>query len=301
LEEHSGAKSDKHNHARDLLSLEHEEAIYANFADTTSVREEQERYQFSYFRIAFTTNEVVQYFLASLAHEQYLHAIERGGGFDEALAEVADKTIATRVRDYLGYVPLPDGTEEDIRGCFASFLPYGMEELVCGNRRDRYELLSGDGSPKDNFARLVTILNNFHTATHELSDRKYGRPDIAIECEYDVQDLLFAILRASFDDARREEWTPQRAGSSKRIDFSILSMKTVLEVKFVRDKPHAAKIADELRIDFECYHERTEFANFVAFVFDPNRHVPDPQQFDMDLSGPRQKRDHRFDVTVMVR
>jgi hypothetical protein len=44
--------------------------------------------------------------------------------------------------------------------------------------------------------------------------------------EYDVQDLLYALLRIFFDDVRPEEWTPSFAGKSlqtvdrKSVDLS---------------------------------------------------------------------------------
>ena len=132
-------------------------------------------------------------------------------------------------------------------------------------------------------------------------ERQRERPSFAIENEYDVQDLTFAVLRSMFDDAKREEWTPAMAGTAKRIDILIPSVGVALETKFVRNKRHAAQVADELRVDFECYHSRAECQHLIALVFDPEGLVPDPAQFSTDLSGLRKKDGHSFEVTVLVR
>ena len=283
--------------AEDLVTLEREGATYAHFADRAKGPDEEGRSDFDYYRIKFQPTEIVQYVEASVAHQQFL---EFDGTFDEALNALADQAIAERVRSY-GISLLKDGTYEDLRGCFASFLPAGMEELVCGGLPGRYERMRRVYRDGDGFAELMQILNNFLTATRAITDRKYGRPPFIIENEYDVQDLLFTIVRSIFEDAKREEWTPQKAGSSKRIDLVISSIQTVIEVKFVRDNAHARKVADELKIDFESYHERGECSQLVAFVIDPDRRISDPEQFSLDLSGLRQKRDHSFNVSVLVR
>lgn len=200
--------------------------------------------------------------------------------------------MADRVRNYQNV---------DHLGCLASFYTNEIEDLVCGGRRDRYEELPGRGEPRDRLAQLMQILNNFPLVARILKDRQRGRPGYLLENEYDVQDLLFAVVRAVFDDARREEWTPQRAGSAKRIDVTIGSIESVVETKYVRDKRHARHVADELRVDFECYHDRTECHHLVALVVDPQGHIADPVQFGADLSGLRQKGDHTFEVSVLVR
>ena len=71
----------------------------------------------------------------------------------------------------------------------------------------------------------------------------------------------------------------------------------VLEAKFIRDANHAKRVADELRIDFECYHDHPSCGHLLALVWDPERHIADPAQFSNDLSGLRQKNGKSFEVT----
>jgi DpnII restriction endonuclease len=207
--------------------------------------------------------------------------------------------VCIRYGDY-GRAKARDGRAMDIRGCLASFYADGLEALVCGRRYERYEELPEMGT-QDNIALVMRILNNLNVTAHSLAHRQRSRPAFAISNEYDLQDLLFAQLRAVFDDARKEEWTPQSAGSAKRIDFVLPASGIVLEAKFVRDRKHANRIADELRVDFECYHAHERCRHLVALVWDPDRHIADPIQFCEDLSGLRQKDSASFNVSVLVR
>ncbi len=285
--------------AEDLLSLEREGAVYSHFADTAKGPDEDGLWEFRYYRIELTPREIVEYVEASRAYIEFHNARSAGATFDEALSAVSNPEIAERVRTY-HRLSEADG-DADNRGCHASFYPDGMEDLLCGGRTDRYDELPESADERDSFGRLMQIVNNFPLVSRLLRNRGYGRPDYVLENEYDVQDLTYALIRATFDDARREEWTPKRAGGAKRIDITVASIDTVVELKFVRDEAHARNVADELRIDFECYHERPECRQLVALVVDPNQHITDPVQFGDDLSGLRQKGEHSFEVSVLVR
>lgn len=61
---------------------------------------------------------------------------------------------------------------------------------------------------KDPTVRLVRIFDRFHVVVRQLRDRHDGRQTLDVADEYDLQDLLHAILLIEFDDVRSEEWTP---------------------------------------------------------------------------------------------
>ncbi len=52
--------------------------------------------------------------------------------------------------------------------------------------------------------------------------------------EYDVQDLLHALLRLHFDDIRPEEWSPSYAGKIDSNGLLVEKEKIVIEVKKTR-------------------------------------------------------------------
>jgi REase_DpnII-MboI len=299
--------------AENLITLEREGAIYSHFADPATIQPDGTA-DFRYYRVPLLPAEVFQYVEASIAYQEFHQAVESaeadagdvGDGYPDwleiGLAGVSNPEIADRVRRYGNYgrSKMRNGDEVDIRGCHASFYPDGLEAVVCGARRERYEELPEIGA-RDKLALAMQLLNNLPVAARILGERQRSRPPFAIESEFDVQDLLFAVLRSVFQDARREEWTPQRAGSAKRIDVILPASHVVVEAKYVRNRRHAKEVADELRVDFECYHDHEYCEHLIALVWDPHRHISDPEQFSSDLSGLRQKGDHTFEVTVLVR
>jgi hypothetical protein len=89
------------------------------------------------------------------------------------------------------------------------------------NLKEYIEYLSSfrEKEIEDTSKKIETILLRFPNVVNQLSQRYQNRATIEINDEYDVQDLLHALLKIYFDDIRREEWTPSYAGSCARMDF----------------------------------------------------------------------------------
>ncbi|HMB89230.1 MAG TPA: hypothetical protein VKP65_00190 [Rhodothermales bacterium] len=83
---------------------------------------------------------------------------------------------------------------------------------------------------QDYLHRLEMLFSNFHRVARHLLSRHSNRPTIEITDEYDVQDLLRALLCLDFADIRSEEWTPSYAGGSARTDFLLKPEKAVIEL-----------------------------------------------------------------------
>lgn len=62
-----------------------------------------------------------------------------------------------------------------------------------------------EGSP---LSLVLNILNRFPTFVRQLKRRYNGRAPLEVNDEYDVQDLIYALLTLHFNDIRAEEYTP---------------------------------------------------------------------------------------------
>jgi len=133
------------------------------------------------------------------------------------------------------------------------------------------------------FLQIDTLLNRFHIVTQQLKKRHDNRDSLWITDEYDVQDLLHALLRVYFDDIRPEEWTPSYAGKSSRMDFLLKQHRIVIEVKMTREKLAAKEIGDELLIDIARYKEHPDCSTLICFVYDPDQRVQNPAGLKHDL------------------
>ena len=134
-----------------------------------------------------------------------------------------------------------------------------------------------------NVALLETIFDRFHKVARQLRSRYSGRLTLEINDEYDVQDLLHALLVLAFDDVRREEWTPSYAGGAVRADFLLKDCQTVIEVKKTRPSMTAKTLGDELIIDREKYKAHPDCKQLYCFVYDPEGRLGNPVGIKRDL------------------
>ncbi len=108
-----------------------------------------------------------------------------------------------------------------------------------------------------------------------------------MEDEYDVQDLLHALLTLEHDDVRSEEWTPSYAGGSSRTDFLLKLEQIVIEAKKTRSGFGARELGEQLMVDIQKYEQHPDCRTLVCFVYDPEGRIANPRGIENDLGGDR--------------
>jgi hypothetical protein len=147
---------------------------------------------------------------------------------------------------------------------------------------------------------LEVIVCGLRRAMHPLTHRRKGSQSLSFGNEYDVQDLLHALLRPWVSDIRPEEFTPSYAGSSTRMDFLLPAHKVVIETKIVRDRTHARRVGDELIIDIEHYRKHPACSSLWCVIYDPDELITNADGLRTDLAGPRISADGTVSVRVFV-
>ena len=132
--------------------------------------------------------------------------------------------------------------------------------------------------------KIKKICNRFHLIASQIKVRHENRPTIEIEDEYDVQDLLHAILKLEFNDIRPEEWTPSYAGKSSRVDFLLKEEKIIIEVKKARKGLAGKEVGDQLLIDIARYKTHPDCKYLVCFIYDPKDIITNPRGLENDLT-----------------
>ena len=135
----------------------------------------------------------------------------------------------------------------------------------------------------DGLTILENIFDRFHRIARQLRSRHASRATLEIDDEYDVQDLLHALLLLHFDDVRTEEWTPSYAGSAARTDFLLKDYQTVIEVKKTRPTMTAKTLGEELIVDREKYKAHPDCKQLYCFVYDPEGKLGNPVGIKRDL------------------
>ena len=144
---------------------------------------------------------------------------------------------------------------------------------------------------------LDRMFERFHLVARELRNRHDGRPTLDVEDEYDVQDLLAALLKLQFDDVRREEWTPSYAGGSARIDFLLKQEKIVIEVKRARRSLGDKELGNQLIEDKARYGVHPDCEKLICFVYDPEGRIGNPRGIVNDLESS----EDGFEVKVIIK
>lgn len=135
----------------------------------------------------------------------------------------------------------------------------------------------------DQLNLLEGLRLRFHTVARQLQHRHENRETIKIDDEYDVQDLLHALLKLHFDDVRPEEWSPSYAGRGSRLDFLLKHEKIVVEVKKTRPSLKAGELGEQLIVDRARYERHPDCETLVCFVYDPEGRIGNPVGLERDL------------------
>lgn len=90
---------------------------------------------------------------------------------------------------------------------------------------------------------VLNILNKFPSFVRQLKRQHNGRAPLEVNDEYDVQDIVYALLTLHFNDIRAEEYTPSFAGAASRQDFLLKKEKILIEVKKTRESLGAGNSA----------------------------------------------------------
>jgi len=123
---------------------------------------------------------------------------------------------------------------------------------------------------------LYHLLRKFHNTASQLKKRQQNRSPFEINDEYDVQDLLYSILKSIFDDVEKERPTESFGGSSSRLDIVINDISTVIEVKKTRKTLRLGELSGQISEDKDRYRNSTKYRNLVFFIYDPD-HLIDNQ------------------------
>jgi hypothetical protein len=145
------------------------------------------------------------------------------------------------------------------------------------------------------------VLNNFSNAVQKITKiRRSDHSLFLIADEYDVQDILYVILKSIFPNLRDEDPIPKVGAKSTKIDLILREEKILIEVKMIKVKDlNEIHFIEQLKVDFESYHECKWLKKLFCFVYDPYKKTHDVANF-RDLNGDRIKVGHSFNVELIV-
>jgi len=212
-----------------------------------------------------------------------------------AFAEWREQSIVFLQRALGADHQYAESFEKNVRKGFQGTVKVGLGIL----RAFREDVEKGRISSSIEIDALATVnllCVRFHLVASQLRSRHEGRSTLDVSDEYDVQDLMHALLKIHFEDVRPEEWTPSYAGQSSRMDFLLKNEQLVVEVKKTRPKLADKEVGNQLIEDIARYRKHPDCKTLVCFVYDPDGRITNPRGIETDLSA----NDSNFVVHVIV-
>lgn len=198
--------------------------------------------------------------------------------------------------------------KSDIKGCYHMEGVFGFTEAEiplrcdnCGSSFPWSNLLESlrdtdsiSGISTD--AALTRICSRLPLVIQQLRRRHNERTTLDVEDEYDVQDVLHALLHVFFDDVRPEEVVPSYAGKSTRMDFLLKKESAVIEAKMTHRGLQAREVGEQLVLDITYYQSHPDCKKLFCVVYDPEHRIGNPRGVEGDLS----KKHGALDVKVFI-
>ena len=132
---------------------------------------------------------------------------------------------------------------------------------------------------------LERLCSRFHLVAKQLRSRRGDRETLHVEDEYDVQDLMHALLTLENDEIRTEEWTPSYANGISRTDFLLPLKHVVITAKKTRMDLGARELGEQLVVDIQKYTKNPDYRTLVCFMYDPEGRIDNPRGMEKEFSG----------------
>ena len=147
----------------------------------------------------------------------------------------------------------------------------------------------------------MQVLEQFGNTVKKITyARRKGHESFAINDEYDVQDLLYIMLKPLFPKLIAEEPTPKVGAKYSIIDLIVREEGIMIEVKMIKDKDRDEKdFVEQLKNDIQSYYKYNFLKELLIFVYDPQNKTRDIQNF-YDLNGTQKIKEVKFNIRVIV-
>jgi hypothetical protein len=138
-------------------------------------------------------------------------------------------------------------------------------------------------SATDSAEIVKSLCKRFHLVARQLRLRGEYRATLNVEDEFDVQDLLHALLRLHFDDIETDEWVPSYSNGAPRLTFLLNDGRLALIVKKTRTGLNVKDLAGQFQIDVDRCRTFKRCSTLLCFVYDPEGRIGNPRGLEADL------------------
>lgn len=225
--------------------------------------------------------------------ENFRSYLENASADDTPYSQILEYVFLNRKCDELEHY-ISQLTLRDIDVIDLLILEDLWNSLIAQSLSIKYQNLSATEMAKQ-------VLVQFGNAAKKVTrDRRKGHDPFIINDEYDVQDLLYVILKSLFPKLVIEDPAPKVGATYTKIDMSIREVGVIIEVKMIkRSDSDERRFISQLKDDIESYYIYPYLKDLLIYVYDPENKTSDVQNF-YSLNGIRENKGVRFNVDVVV-
>ncbi|MDK2742932.1 MAG: hypothetical protein NDI90_08445 [Nitrospira sp. BO4] len=125
----------------------------------------------------------------------------------------------------------------------------------------------------------------FHAVARQLRLRRDYRPTLEVEDDYDLQDLLCALLKVEFDEVATDEWTPPYTGGAPRTTLLVNRDQIAVVAKKTRPGLTTKELADQVTADSAHYRTQGRCSTLFCFMYDPEGRIGSPKRLETTLTS----------------
>jgi DpnII restriction endonuclease len=153
--------------------------------------------------------------------------------------------------------------------------------------------------PEPDVGLMLRICERIPRAARILASRQRGNAPYVVADEYDVQDLLHAVLRCYLKYSIAEEPLGKVAGvKGGRADIAVEDLGVIIEVKYVRSPKDQVRLVEEFAQDTLLYSQWAPLKHFIYLCFN-SQDLRDAEALTT-LAGEQERNGRRFRVYVVL-
>lgn len=147
---------------------------------------------------------------------------------------------------------------------------------------------------------ILGLCKRIRNAARILENRqRKNKTSFVIQDEYDVQDLLHALIRGYLKYSVQEDPLGKVAGTkSGRADISIEQLGVLIEAKFVHGPTDQKRIFEEISQDLILYSKWEHLKTLIVLIYNSDD-LRDPESLEK-LSGVKEINGKRFEVQIVL-
>jgi hypothetical protein len=124
-----------------------------------------------------------------------------------------------------------------------------------------------------------------HAVARQLRLRRDYRPTLEIDDDYDLQDLLCALLKVEFDEVATEEWTPPYTEGTPRTMLLINRDQIAIVAKKTKSGLTAKELTDQVTADSAYFRAQGRGSTLFCFMYDPEGRIGSPKRLETTLTS----------------